>query len=196
MLFQLSRECIGSHEFGDMLRYMNPCYVPVSDEIVHALMMMLIYINKVGKANRLLDIRRKQSGYNSEKFEDIERFIKDFRYSVNCYDIGKYEEGYAVISELFKNYSDNPMLMKLMIRYAFYKNQGSKEEAKKLILEGQRLCPEDGEFLYYNIRFVVGEKNPDILKEEFEKVKSMTNNGMVHLEIEEHSCNSEITPIE
>ena len=83
------------------------------------------------------------------------------------------------------------MLMKLMIRYAFYKNQGSKEEAKKLILEGQRLCPEDGEFLYYNIRFVVGEKNPDILKEEFEKVKSMTNNGMVHLEIEEYDYGSD-----
>ncbi len=191
MRFQLSRECIGSHEFGDMLRYMNPCYVTVSDEIVHALMMMLLYINKVGKANRLLDIRRKQPDYNALKFADIERFIKEFRYSVNCYDTGKCEEGYAVISELFKDYSDNPMLMKLMIRYAFYKNQGSKEEAKKLILEGQKLCPEDGEFLYYNIRYVKEEKNPDVLKEEFEKVKSMTNNGMVHLEIEEYDYGSD-----
>lgn len=191
MRFQLSRECIGSHEFGDMLRYMNPCYVPVSDEIVHALMMMLLYINKVGKANRLLDIRRKQPDYNAEKFADIERFIKEFRYSVNCYDIGRCEEGYAVISELFKDYSDNPMLMKLVIRYAFYKNQGSKEEAKKLILEGQKLCPEDGEFLYYNIRYVEEEKNPETLREAFEKVKSMTNNGMVHLEIEEYDYGSD-----
>lgn len=191
MRFQLSRECIGSHDFGDMLRYNSPCFVPIEDRILHGFLMMLLYINKVGKAVRLLEIRRMQPDYNEETFADISRFIKDFRDSVNCYDIGKSKEGYKLIENLFKDYSDNPMLMKLVIRYAFYKNQGSRDEAKKLILKGMELCPEDGEFLYYNIRYVAEEKNAERLREGFELVRSMTNNGMVLLEIEEYDYGSD-----
>lgn len=193
MRFQLSRECIGGHDFGDMLRYRKPCFVPVNDKVLHGFLMMLLYNNKVGKAVRLLEVRKLQPEYNEKTFEDIEYFIKKFRDSVNCYDIGKCEEGYELIKELFAKYPDNPMLMKLVIRYAFYKKQGSVEEAAKLVHKGQELCPEDGEFLYYDVRFVRQEKDPDKLKEEFEQVRSMTTNGMVLLEIEEYDygCDSE-----
>ena len=53
-------------------------------------------------------------------------------------------------------------------------------------MKGYKLCPEDGEFLYYKVRFVDRITDKEILTEQFEKVKSMTNNGMVHLEIEEY----------
>ena len=101
MRFQLSRECIGGHDFGDMLRYRKPCFVPIDDKVLHGFLMMLLYNNKVGKAVRLLEIRKMQPDYNEKFFEDIEYFIKQFRDSVNCYDIGKYEEGYAMINELY-----------------------------------------------------------------------------------------------
>ncbi|MGN0374472.1 MAG: phosphorylcholine transferase LicD [Butyrivibrio sp.] len=190
MRFQLSSECIGSHDFADVLRMNSPCFVPIGDDVLHGFLLMLLYINKVGKADRLLEIRKLQPDYREEVFEDISRFISDFRYSVNCYDIGKYEEGYRVIDRLYSDFSDNTMLMKLVIRYAFYKEQGSKKRAAELILKGQELCPEDGEFLFYNIRFISGEKNPDRLKEAFDKVCTMTNNGMVLLEIKEYDYGS------
>ena len=78
------------------------------------------------------------------------------------------------------------MLMKLLIRYVFYKKIGSVELAKKLVLKGYEMCPEDGEFLYYKARFVDCIKNKEQLMEVFSKVKEMTTNGMVLLEIEEY----------
>ena len=78
------------------------------------------------------------------------------------------------------------MLMKLMIRYFYYKGMGKEKQAEELVMKGYKLCPEDGEFLYYKVRFVDRITDKEILTEQFEKVKSMTNNGMVHLEIEEY----------
>ena len=186
MKFQLSREAIGALEFLDMLRYNNPCYVEIDDEVLHGFLMMLLYINKVGKAVRLLKVRSQQKDYNPEKFADIEEFIKTFRRAVDCYDINELEEGYPLIEKLYKEYDDNPMLMKLMIRYFYYKGMGKENQAEELVMKGYKLCPEDGEFLYYKVRFVDRITDKEILTEQFEKVKSMTNNGMVHLEIEEY----------
>ncbi len=186
MKFQLGKECMGSHEFLDMLRYNNPVMVPIEDEVLHGFLKMLLYINKVGKAVRLLEVRSQKPDYNEEYFADIEEFIATFRKAVNCYDINQCVEGYALIENLYNRYSDNPMLMKLVIRYAFYKKTGSVELAKELIEKGLKMCPEDGEFLYYRARFVDCINNKEQLMEIFSKVKTMTANGMVLLEIEEY----------
>ena len=186
MKFQLSRECIGSHDFLDMQRYNNPCYVEIDDDVLHGFLMMLLYINKVGKAVRLLEVRSKQPDFKAEKFADIQEFIKSFRRAVDCYDINELDEGYPLIEKLYEEYDDNPMLMKLIIRYFFYKGKGSEDFAKELIMKGYKMCPEDGEFLYYKVRFYDKITDKDILTEKFEQVKTMTSNGMVHLEIEEY----------
>ncbi len=186
MKFQLSREAIGSHDFLDMLRFNSPCYVKIDDEVLHGFLLMLLYINKVGKALRLLEIRSKQPDYNKEYFADIEEFIATFRKAVDCYDINECEEGYPLIEDLYNRYPDNPMLMKLVIRYCFYKNKGSEDEACKLVLKGYDMCPTDGEFLYYKVRYVDKITDKEQLMEQFEQIKTMTSNGMVHLEIEEY----------
>lgn len=186
MKFQLSREAIGSHDFLDMLRFNSPCYVKIDDEVLHGFLLMLLYINKVGKASRLLEIRSKQPDYMPESFADIEEFIATFRRAVDCYDINECEEGFPLIEDLYNRYPDNPMLMKLVIRYYFYKNKGSKDVARELILKGYDMFPEDGEFFYYKVRYVDLVTDKEQLMEKFEQVKTMTNNGMVHLEIEEY----------
>lgn len=186
MKVQLSREFMGSHDFLDMLRFNNPYYIKIDDDVLHAFLLMLLYINKVGKAVRLLELRSMQKDYNAEKFADIDEFIKIFRRAVDCYDINECEEGYPLIEALYSKYDDNPMLMKLIIRYCFYKGFGSEDFAGELILKGYKMCPEDGEFLYYKIRFVDKITDKEILSEKFEQIKTMTSNGMVHLEIEEY----------
>ncbi len=184
--FQLSRDCIGREDFLGIRRFNRPCYVPVDDRILHATLYMFLYTNRVGQANRLLSIRSKQPQFDKEQFKDISQYIEQFRYAVNCYDLGKDEDGVKAALDLYNNNADSPMLMKLIIRFAFYKNLGDKEFARKLIKRGMDICPKDGEFLYYKLRYVDMETDINKLKAGFDKVKTMTNNGIILLEIEEY----------
>lgn len=186
MRFQLNRECIGSQDFLDMLRYNFPCYVKIDDKVLHTFLWMLIYINKMGKAVRLLEVRAREADYDAKFFEDITEFITTFRKAVDYYDINECEAGYELVADLYNRYPDNQMIIKLIIRYFYYKNVGDKKLAEELIEKGLKMAPMDGEFVYYKTRYIDKITDKEELKAKFEEIKTMTSNGMVHLEIEEY----------
>jgi hypothetical protein len=63
---------------------------------------------------------------------------------------------------------------------------GDKKLAEELIEKGLKMAPMDGEFVYYKTRYIDKITDKEELKAKFEEIKTMTSNGMVHLEIEEY----------
>lgn len=183
---QLSRTFIGREDFTGIKRFNNPCFIKLSDSLLRASMWLYIHINKIAQAERMINIRKRQGDFDESYFSVITYFIKEFRAAVNCYDLGEYEKGSKAAIELNDRYPDNQSLMKLIIRFAFYKNSGSQELAARLVKRAMELYPSDGEFIYYNARFVDRISDKEQLMEIFEQVKTMTNNGIILLEIEEY----------
>ncbi len=184
--FQLSRECIGREDFPGIRRFNSPCFVPVKDEELLAALYMYIYTNRTAQALRLIDIRKQQDNYEPQYFDIITHFMERFRYAVNCYDLGDYSNGYEAACELIKEYPDNPVVMKLLIRYIFYLGMGTHEYGRELIDRGVYLHRHDGEFMYYDVMCNHVVSDDGELVKHFERIREHTNNGIILLEIDEN----------
>ena len=141
---QLSVEFIGREDYKGIQPFYHPTLVPVEDAVFQAAMLTLIYTERVGKAWRMYEVRRKLDHLTPEMEQTVED-IRLFRKAATHYEFREMKEAETIVDDLLKKYPDAPGFVKFKCRFimARMEESGNTSEAEKRALERSviRLCP-------------------------------------------------------
>ena len=76
---QTTRDFVGYEEYPDVYRYHHPIYIDIGDELLRIALLNMVETNRVGKAARILDVRRQAVGELSEGLEEVRAAIDAVR---------------------------------------------------------------------------------------------------------------------
>lgn len=182
---QLSVEFIGREDYKGIQPFYHPTLVPVEDSVFQAAMLTLIYTERVGKACRMYEVRRKLDHLTLEMEQTVED-IRLFRKAASHYEFHEMKEAEKIVDDLLRKYPDAPGFVKFKCRFIMIRMEesGNTSEAEKFLISSRRLFPKDGYFMKYQ-GDVFGKKG--LWKEAmsiYALARECTNNGIVHLELD------------
>ncbi len=182
---QLSADFIGREDFGNIYSFYHPMLLDISDEAFEAAIMTLIYTERVGKAYRMLQVKKKLQKLTSG-MEQMEKDIVQFRKAASHYEMGEMEDAQAICCELLSRYPDNPGFLKLQCRLIMERtiSQDNLTEGELFAAHALEVFPKDGYFIKYQADLEWKKGNRSKALALYAQAKESTNNGITHLEIE------------
>ena len=182
---QLSSEFIGREDFRGIRDFYHPTLIEVEDSAFQAAMLTLIYTERVAKAYRMYEVRKKLDHITPEMEQTMED-IRQFRKAASHYEFKEMKEAEEIVDSLLKKYPDAPGFLKFKCRFVMDRLEGPKNasEAEEFLSYCQRIFPEDGYFMKYrgDLLWKKGLWNEAL--EEYIKARECTNNGIVQLEMD------------
>mgnify|MGYP000305127717 CR=1 FL=1 len=147
---QLSVEFIGREDYKGIQPFYHPTLVPVEDAVFQAAMLTLIYTERVGKAWRMYEVRRKLDHLTPEMEQTVED-IRLFRKAATHYEFREMKEAETIVDDLLKKYPDAPGFLKFKCRFVMERLEGPQNasEAEKFLSYCLRVFPQDGYFMKY-----------------------------------------------
>ena len=101
-------EFIGREDYKGIQPFYHPTLVPVEDAVFQAAMLTLIYTERVGKAWRMYEVRRKLDHLTPEMKQTVED-IRLFRKAATHYEFREMKEAETIVDDLLKKYPDSSM---------------------------------------------------------------------------------------
>ena len=143
-------EFIGREDYKGIQPFYHPTLVPVEDAVFQAAMLTLIYTERVGKAWRMYEVRRKLDHLTPEMEQTVED-IRLFRKAATHYEFREMKEAETIVDDLLKKYPDAPGFVKFKCRFimARMEESGNTSEAEKFLASCRKLFPQDGYFMKY-----------------------------------------------
>ncbi len=182
---QLSVEFIGREDYKGIRPFYHPTLVPVEDSVFQTAMLTLIYTERVAKAYRLYEVRKKLDHLTPEMEQTVED-IRSFRKAACHYEFHEMEEAEKLVDGLLRKYPDAPGFLKFKCRFVMARVQdgGKVSEAEEFFAHAQKIFPEDGYFIKYkgDLLWKKGFRNEAL--EHFAQAREKTNNGIVQLELD------------
>ncbi len=147
---QLSAEFIGREDYNGIRPFYHPTLIRVEDAIFQAAMLTLIYTERVCKAWRMYEVRRKMDHLTPE----MEQTVEDIRRSEKqplMYEFREMKEAETIVDDLLKKYPDAPGFVKFKCRFIMARMEecGNTSEAEKFLASCRKLFPQDGYFMKY-----------------------------------------------
>ncbi len=180
--WQLSAKAIGRDDFVGAYRFHHPILVNLSDELFYIACLLLFMTERVGKAKRLLDIRKEQVGL-SEQLENLNMTIENLRTATNYYWHNQIEEALVVLEILRQDHPENPSILKLYGQVLLSDISANKQKLESLLVFAQNLWPTDGDFFKYKGDVLLSEGNESAARACFEQAIYQTHNGINLLDI-------------
>ena len=182
---QLSMEFIGREDFKGIRPFYHPVLIPLEDEAFQAAMLTLIYQERVSKAYRMYEVRKKMDHLTPEMEQTVED-IRRFRKAASHYEFKEMQEAEAIVDDLLRKYPDAPGFLKFKCRFVMERLEGPQNasEAEKFLSYCLRVFPQDGYFMKYkgDLLWKKGLRNEAMA--EYLKARECTNNGIVQLELD------------
>lgn len=147
---QLSMEFIGREDFKGIRPFYHPVLIPLEDEAFQAAMLTLIYQERVSKAYRMYEVRKKMDHLTPEMEQTVED-IRRFRKAASHYEFKEMQEAEAIVDDLLRKYPDAPGFLKFKCRFVMERLEGPQNasEAEKFLSYCLRVFPQDGYFMKY-----------------------------------------------
>ena len=182
---QLSVEFIGREDYKGIQPFYHPTLVPVEDAVFQAAMLTLIYTERVGKAWRMYEVRRKLD-YLTPEMEQTVEDIRLFRKAATHYEFREMKEAETIVDDLLKKYPDAPGFVKFKCRFimARMEESGNTSEAEKFLAFCRKLFPQDGYFMKYQGDLFWKKGLWKEALSGYARARECTNNGIVHLELD------------
>ena len=182
---QLSVEFIGREDYKGIQPFYHPTLVPVEDAVFQAAMLTLIYTERVGKAWRMYEVRRKLDHLTPEMEQTVED-IRLFRKAATHYEFREMKEAETIVDDLLKKYPDAPGFVKFKCRFimARMEESGNTSEAEKFLASCRKLFPQDGYFMKYQGDLFWKKGLWKEALSGYARARECTNNGIVHLELD------------
>ena len=182
---QLSVEFIGREDYKGIQPFYHPTLVPVEDAVFQAAMLTLIYTERVGKAWRMYEVRRKLDHLTPEMEQTVED-IRLFRKAATHYEFREMKEAETIVDDLLKKYPDAPGFVKFKCRFimARMEESGNTSEAEKFLAFCRKLFPQDGYFMKYQGDLFWKKGLWREALSGYARARECTNNGIVHLELD------------
>ena len=182
---QLSVEFIGREDYKGIQPFYHPTLVPVEDAVFQAAMLTLIYTERVGKAWRMYEVRRKLDHLTPEMEQTVED-IRLFRKAATHYEFREMKEAETIVDDLLKKYPDAPGFVKFKCRFimARMEESGNTSEAEKFLAFCRKLFPQDGYFMKYQGDLFWKKGFWREALSGYARARECTNNGIVHLELD------------
>lgn len=182
---QLSVEFIGREDYKGIQPFYHPTLVPVEDAVFQAAMLTLIYTERVGKAWRMYEVRRKLDHLTPEMEQTVED-IRLFRKAATHYEFREMKEAETIVDDLLKKYPDAPGFVKFKCRFimARMEESGNTSEAEKFLAFCRKLFPQDGYFMKYQGDLFWKKGLWKEALSGYARARECTNNGIVHLELD------------
>lgn len=182
---QLSMEFIGREDFNGIRPFYHPILIPLEDKAFQAAMLTLIYQERVSKAYRMYEVRKKMDHLTLEMEQTVED-IRRFRKAASHYEFKEMQEAEAIVDDLLRKYPDAPGFLKFKCRFVMERLEGPQNasEAEKFLSYCLRVFPQDGYFMKYkgDLLWKKGLRNEAMA--EYLKARECTNNGIVQLELD------------
>ena len=193
---QLSVEFIGREDYKGIQPFYHPTLVPVEDAVFQAAMLTLIYTERVGKAWRMYEVRRKLDHLTPEMEQTVED-IRLFRKAATHYEFREMKEAETIVDDLLKKYPDAPGFVKFKCRFimARMEESGNTSEAEKFLASCRKLFPQDGYFMKYQGDLFWKKGLWREALSGYARARECTNNGMVHLELDKFFKDKKISAI-
>lgn len=99
---QLSAEFIGREDYNGIRPFYHPTLIRTEDGTFQAAMLTLIYTERVSKAYRMYEVRRKMDHITPEMEQTVED-IRAFRKAASLYEFHEKKEAEAIVDDLLKN---------------------------------------------------------------------------------------------
>ena len=182
---QFSVEFIGREDYKGIQPFYHPTLVPVEDAVFQAAMLTLIYTERVGKAWRMYEVRRKLDHLTPEMEQTVED-IRLFRKAATHYEFREMKEAETIVDDLLKKYPDAPGFVKFKCRFimARMEESGNTSEAEKFLAFCRKLFPQDGYFMKYQGDLFWKKGLWREALSGYARARECTNNGIVHLELD------------
>ena len=193
---QLSVEFIGREDYKGIQPFYHPTLVPVEDAVFQAAMLTLIYTERVGKAWRMYEVRRKLDHLTPEMEQTVED-IRLFRKAATHYEFREMKEAETIVDDLLKKYPDAPGFVKFKCRFimARMEESGNTSEAEKFLAFCRKLFPQDGYFMKYQGDLFWKKGLWREALSGYARARECTNNGIVHLELDKFFKDKKISAI-
>ena len=148
-------------------------------------MLTLIYTERVGKAWRMYEVRRKLDHLTPEMEQTVED-IRLFRKAATHYEFREMKEAETIVDDLLKKYPDAPGFVKFKCRFimARMEESGNTSEAEKFLASCRKLFPQDGYFMKYQGDLFWKKGLWKEALSGYARARECTNNGIVHLELD------------
>lgn len=182
---QLSVEFIGREDYKGIQPFYHPTLVPVEDSIFQAAMLTLIYTERVAKAYRLYEVRKKLDHLTPEMEQTVED-IRLFRKAASHYEFREMKEAEEIVDKLLKKYPDAPGFVKFKCRFVMARvsDARSASEAERYLAYAMRIFPQDGYFMKYKGDLLWKKGLQDEAVSMYVRARECTNNGIVQLELD------------
>ena len=182
---QLSVEFIGREDYKGIQPFYHPTLVPVEDTVFQTAMLTLIYTERVAKAYRLYEVRKKLDHLTPEMEQTVED-IRQFRKAASHYEFHEMKEAEEIVDKLLRKYPDAPGFVKFKCRFMMARANDARNtsEAEKYLAYAMRIFPQDGYFMKYKGDLLWKKGLQDEALSLYAKARECTNNGIVQLELD------------
>ena len=182
---QLSAEFIGREDYNGIRPFYHPTLIRTEDGTFQAAMLTLIYTERVSKAYRMYEVRRKMD-YITPEMEQTVEDIRAFRKAASLYEFHEKKEAEAIVDDLLKKYPDAPGFIKFKCRFVMERLEEVKDfsEAEKFLAYCLKHFPQDGYFIKYKGDLLWKKGLQNEAMEKYALARETTNNGIVHLELD------------
>ena len=102
---QLSVEFIGREDYKGIRPFYHPTLIAVEDSVFQIAMLTLIYTERVSKAYRLYEVRKKLDHLTQEMEQTVED-IRRFRKAACHYEFREMKEAEEIVDDLLRKYPD------------------------------------------------------------------------------------------
>ena len=194
---QLSAEFVGREDYFSIYPFYHPTLIQVSDEIFQAAMLTLIYHERVAKAWRMYEVRKKLDHLTPEMEKTVED-IRLFRKAASHYEFKEMDQAEEIVNGLMERYPDAPGFLKFKCRFVTARAKQNRKfsEADEFLEKCLQLFPDDGYFMKYkgDMLWEKGLQNEALV--EYAKARECTTNGIVQLELDKLLCEKKDMAIE
>ena len=182
---QLSVEFIGREDYKGIRPFYHPTLIAVEDSVFQIAMLTLIYTERVSKAYRLYEVRKKLDHLTQEMEQTVED-IRRFRKAACHYEFREMKEAEEIVDDLLRKYPDAPGFLKFKCRFVMVRVQDpwNASEAEGFLAYALRIFPHDGYFIKYKGDLLWKKGLQDEALEHFAEARECTSNGIVHLELD------------
>ena len=182
---QLSPEFIGREDYKGIRPFYYPTLIRTEDTVFQAAMLTLIYTERVAKAYRMYEVRKKLDHLTSEMEQTMED-IRLFRKAAGHYEFHEMKEAEEIVDDLLNKYPDAPGFLKFKCRFvaAYAKKTGKFSEAENFFLHCMKIFPEDGYFIKYKGDILWERGLTDEAVGCYVQAREKTANGIVQLELD------------
>lgn len=140
-------------------------------------MLTLIYTERVSKAYRLYEVRKKLDHLTQEMEQTVED-IRRFRKAACHYEFREMKEAEEIVDDLLRKYPDAPGFLKFKCRFVMVRVQDpwNASEAEGFLAHALRIFPHDGYFIKYKGDLLWKKGLQDEALEHFAEARECTSN--------------------